>query len=123
MFLLLKYSLNSLKVESLLCSLCKAKDETYINLLYRCRKTSILWKQLQKFFSNTLNIPSISPQGIIFSFLYDTLEGKLILNHILLIFKNYLYKTRKNKNLTFNILKNLEILKILQKFKRKFKRQ
>ena len=25
-----------------LCSFCKAKDETYIHLFYKCRKTSIL---------------------------------------------------------------------------------
>ena len=28
------------------------------------------------------------------------------MNHILLIFKNYLYKARENKDLNFNILKN-----------------
>ena len=80
------------KVESLLwfnCdSFCKAADETYIHLFRRCRKTSILWRQLQEFFNTALDLPSISPQSTIFGFLDDALEHKLLLNLILLIFKN-----------------------------------
>ena len=77
------------KVESPLCSLCKAEDETYIPLFYRCRQSSILWRQLRQFFSAALDLPSISPQSVIFGFLDDTLEHKLLINNILLIFKNY----------------------------------
>ena len=94
------------KFESLLCSFCKAEDETYIHLFYRCRKISNLYRQLQEFFSAALNLPSISPESTIFGFLDDFLEHKLLLNHILLIFKNYLHKATENKNLNFNILKN-----------------
>ena len=94
------------KLESPLCSFCKAQDETFIHLPYICRKTSFLWTQLQEVFSTALDLPSISPQSAIFSFLDDVLEHKLLKNYILLIFKNYLYKTRENKDLNFNILKN-----------------
>ena len=35
------------KVESPLCSFCKAEDETYIPLFYRCRNTSLVsWMML-----------------------------------------------------------------------------
>ena len=94
------------KVESLLCSFCKAEDETYVNLFHRCRKTSILWRQLQEFFSMALDLPSILPQSAILGFLDDALDYELLLNHILLIFKSYIYKARENKNLNFNILQN-----------------
>ena len=94
------------KVESPLCSFCKAEDETYIHLFYRCTKTSILWRQLQEFFSTALDLPNILPQTAILGFLNDALEHKLLLNHILLIFKNYMYKATENKNFNFNILKN-----------------
>ena len=94
------------KVESLLCSFCKAEDETYINLFYRCRKSFILWRQIQEFLSAALDLPSISPESAIFGFLDDTLEHKLLINRILQIFKNYLYKAGENKDLNFNILKN-----------------
>ena len=94
------------KVESPLCSFCKAEDETYIHLFYRCRKTFILWRQLQEIFSTALDFPSISPHSAIFGFLDDAIEHKLLINYILLIFKNYSYKARENKDLNFNILKN-----------------
>ena len=94
------------QVESTLCSFCKAEDETYIHLFYKCRKNSILWRQLQELFSSALNLPNISPQSAIFSFLNDALEHGPLINHILLIFKNYSYKARENKDLNFNILKN-----------------
>ena len=94
------------KVESPLCSFCKAEDKTYIHLFYRCRKTSIFWRQFQEFFSTALDLPSISPHSAIFGFLDDALEHKRLINHIFLIFKNFLYKARENKYLNFNILKN-----------------
>ena len=40
------------------------------------------------------------------SFLDGALEHELLINRILLIFKNYLYKPRENKDLNYNILKN-----------------
>ena len=95
------------KVELPLCSFCKAEDETYMYLFYRCRKTSILWRQLQEFyFSTGLDLTGISPQSATVGFLDDALEHIVHLNHVLLIFKNYLYKARENKNLNFNIPKN-----------------
>ena len=61
------------KVESPLCSFCKAEDEIYIHLFYRCRKTSILWRQPQEFFSTALDLPSILPQSGILGLLDDDL--------------------------------------------------
>ena len=81
-----------------------------MQLFYRCRKTSILWKQLQEFFSTGLDLSDTFSwyftQGAIFEFLYDALEHKLLLNHILLIFKTNLCKAGENKNLTFDVFKN-----------------
>ena len=63
------------KVESLLCSFCRAEDKTYINFFHECsRKTSLLWRQLQEFFSTTLDLPIISMQSATFGFLDDALE-------------------------------------------------
>ena len=78
---------------------------TYISFI-GAEKTSILWRPLRQFFSTALDLPSISPQSAIFRFLDDALQHKLLINHILLILKNYLYETRKNKDLNFNILQN-----------------
>ena len=105
-FLWKKCSFILRRVESPLCSFCKAEDQTYIHIFYRCRKTSIFWRQLQELFSTALDLPSISPQSTIFGFLDDSSEHKILLNHMLLIFKKYLYKAGQNKDLNFNILKN-----------------
>ena len=94
------------KVESQLCSFCKGEDEPYIHLFYRCTKTSILWRQLQEFLVPFSIFPSISPLSAILDFLDDALQHKLLLTHILLIFKSYIYKASENKNLIFNMLKN-----------------
>ena len=50
-------------------------------------------------FSTAPDVSSILPQSAIFGFLDDALEHKLLLNYILLIFKNYLHKARENKGL------------------------
>ena len=47
-----------------------------------------------------------SPQSAIFGFLDAALEHKILINHRLLFFKNYLYKAREKKDLNFNISKN-----------------
>ena len=84
-------SLNSGKLNHHYVLSAKLKMKlTYISFVGRCRKTSILWRQLQEFFSTALDLPSISPQSAIFGFLDDALEHKLLINHLLLIFKNYL---------------------------------
>ena len=49
------------KIESPLCSFCKAEDETFMHLFDRCRKTSILWRQLKQFFTTAVDLPTISP--------------------------------------------------------------
>ena len=49
---------------------------------------------------------SISPKCAIFQFLDDTFKQKVLLNHILLIFKNYSYKAKESKNLNFDIIEN-----------------
>ena len=106
------------KIESQLCFSSKAEDETYIHLFHRCRKTSILWRHLQEFISTALNLPSVSPQSAaIFGFLDDTLEHKLLINHILIIFKIIYIKLEKTKILISTFLKTifqkLEILKLI----------
>ena len=69
-------------------------------------QTSISWRQLQELFSIALDLPDTLTQGANLGFLDDALEHNFLINHILLIFKNYLYKARECKDLNFNILKN-----------------
>ena len=94
------------KVGSPPFSSCKVEDENYNISCIGAKKTSISWTQVQSFFSTGLDIRSILPESAIFGFPDDDSEQKLVLNHILPIFKNYLHKARENKIFNFNILKN-----------------
>ena len=100
------------KVESPLCYSWKSEDKTHILFFYRCWKKPILLRHLLEIFNVGLDLASISPQSTTFGFVDDVLENKLLLNHILLIFEDYLFKPRKNKNLDINILKNKTLTKI-----------
>ena len=62
---------------------------------FTCTKTNFLWTQLQESFQNVLIIPPITPQSAIFGFIDHKVNYHLI-NHILLLFKYYVYKTREN---------------------------
>ena len=78
---------------------------TYISFI-GAEKLPFFGDNFRSFLYTALDLPSISPQSAIFGFLDDSLEHKVLLNHMLLIFKKYLYKARQNKDLNFNILKN-----------------
>ena len=60
--------------------------------------------QLQHSFQNILTIPPITPQSAIFGFIDHKVNCHLI-NHILLIFKYYVYETRENGSLDLKVLK------------------
>ena len=60
------------KVDSPLCSYCHSNDESVAHLLWECVHVSQLWSQLRVFFSTDLNLPPLSLQTAIFSFLAET---------------------------------------------------
>ena len=71
--------------------------------------------QLQHSFQNVLIIPQITPQISIFGFIDHKLKYHLI-NHILLIFKYYTYKTRENGSFNLKVLKrNVHKIKDIEK--------
>ena len=72
--------------------------------------------QLQQHsFQNALIIPPIIPQSTIFGFTDHKVNYHLI-NHILLVFKYYVYKTRENGSLDPKVLKrNIHRIKNIEK--------
>ena len=54
-------------------------------------------EKLVHYFRNTLHLPGISPQNAIFGFLRTDKETFEIKNSIRLLFKIYLYESRKIK--------------------------
>ena len=87
-----------------LCSFFMKEPESPIHFFHSCTKTTFLWTQLQYSFQNVLIIPSITLQNAIFGFT-DHKENYHLINHILLILKYYVCKSRENGPLDLKVLK------------------
>ena len=75
--------------------------ETPLHLFYNCTKAKLLWDQLKKFISNeTLSFPFLTPQSDI-----DLSDDYLLINHIILIYKFYIYNSRNRGYLNIEQLK------------------
>ena len=91
------------------------EPESPTHLFHSCTKKKFLRMQLQHSFQNLLIIPPITPQSTIFGFTDDKVNYHLM-NHILLICKYYVYKTRENGSLGLEVLKrNIHKIKNIEK--------
>ena len=98
-----------------LFSFCIEEPESPIHFFHSCTKANFVRTQLQYSFQNVSIIPPITPQNTIFGFTDHKVNYDLI-NHILLIFKYYVYKTRENESLDFKVLKrNIHKIKNIEK--------
>ena len=86
------------------CSFCKLNDETINHIYTNCTIVNNLWKQLRRFFSPLLELSDLTPQSAIFGFFDINNDSSLLINHILIIFKLYIYKARKNKKVDLKSL-------------------
>ena len=82
------------KVLCLLCFFCQSENETPIHLFHCCIKTNLFWYKLKKFLKVKIDLPVNTPQNAaIFGFLnYE--NNSDIINHLILIFKYYLFNSR-----------------------------
>ena len=76
-----------------LCSFCLASEETPDHLFSRCIITTSLWSELKLFFGGTIDLPDLIPQTAILGYL-NIDNDSIMINHQLLICKQYLYKSR-----------------------------
>ena len=104
------------KIDSPLCSFCEMIDETPLHLFYNYTKIKLLWSQLKEFISNeTLSIPSLAPQSSILGHI-ELSDDYLLINHLILIYKFYIYNSRNRGYPNIENLKQLLIkLKGLRK--------
>ena len=98
------------KLSCPLCCFCQSENKTPIHLFHGCIKTDSLWYKLKKFLKGKIDLPVK-----IFGFLnYE--NNSDIINHLLLIFKYYLFNSREHKKSRHEVLKK-EIVKISKIFK------
>ena len=77
-----------------LCSFCNSEVETPFHVFHDCAHTQNLWNQLQTYISENLVIPCLTPQSAIFDLIDTQQKNLVIINHLLLIFKLNVYKSR-----------------------------
>ena len=94
-----------------LCSFCKMEEEIISHLFYYCTHVQDIWNQVQIYFTDCFHFSQLTPQTAIFGFHNIDNDTFLIQNHILLLFKLYIYNARKHGFLSFNNFLN-EISKI-----------
>ena len=107
--MLLNKKLHILGIKSSpLCSFCNLCNETPLHIFYEWDSIKCLWSDLVHYLQNTLVLPILTPQTAIFGFLdctnsdYNFKKNKLLINHILLIFKLYLYRSREKQFIHIN---------------------
>ena len=93
------------KTESPLCTFCKIKDETPLHLFYECSQTQSLFSELQALYANKISLPAITPQSAIFG-ITEKIENCALINHLLLIFKFYIYNAKISGFLNIRLLKS-----------------
>ena len=73
-----------------------------------------LWLQLKTLLEPHLTLPFLNTKNALLGFYDNDLEHAVLVNHILLIFKIYVHRSRSNKALNINDLKEkmLEIDKL-----------
>ena len=99
-----------------LCSYCNANGELPIHLFLECNSTKSLWLQLNWHFHSDLRFPILTPQTSILDVFNDSVSNIHLKNHILLLFKLYIYKSRNKHRLNIHeLLANILNIKKLEK--------
>ena len=89
------------KATTRLCSFCDEVDETPQHIFSECQASLRLWDSITVFFNPVLTFPSLSPQSALVGFHCKNNGNILLINHLLLLFKVYVYRSRINKHLIF----------------------
>ena len=104
------------KVVSPRCSFYKLHDETTMYLFCDYLIVKRIWKQMKSVLSNNLNFLISTPQSAIFGFLDLYTNKHLTLNHLLLIFKIYIYNARATSYLNIShLLVPIKAIKLTEK--------
>ena len=87
------------KWTSPLCPFYKRSDETILHLFYDCNIILNLCSELDLFFKNEFALFDLTSQADFLGFLNVNSNGALIQNHLLLIFKIYIYNSKRSESL------------------------
>ena len=92
------------KVDSRLCLYCNEEEKMPLRLFYSCLKTKQLWNKLRQYLSQFIKIPHSTPQISIVE-IFENNQHSILINHLLLILKFYIFGARNTIQLNFDNLK------------------
>ena len=93
-------------VDSPLCSLCRAYNESIKHLFCTCTVTQRLWDQLRSWLYKVISFPILELKTVILGLPSETTSNYILINHIILLFKRIVFVKRKErKHIGFNRLK------------------
>ena len=105
-----------------LCSFCNLCDETPLHIIYECDCIKCLWSNLLQYFQNSLVLLTLTPQTAIFGFPdstnsdYNFKKNRLLINHILLIFELYVYRSKEKQFIHINnLIAEIKSVKAIEK--------
>ena len=94
------------KSQTSLCSFCSTYDEDPPHLFAECPETLALWASLKANLSPILELPELENKFALLGF-YEVAPDKIkLVNHILLLFKIYVYQARESGFLNLNALQS-----------------
>ena len=84
-------------IDSPLCSLCGAYNESIKHLFCTCTVTQRLWDQLRSCLYKVISFPTLEPKTVILGLPSETTSNYILINHIILLFKRFVFVKRKEK--------------------------
>ena len=105
-------------VQTPLCSLCKQEKETVIHLLCQCHVTRQLWCSLNGWLQGVLRLPPLEPVTAMLRSWDLKNEANVLLNHLMLLFKYFIYRFR-NMNTSVNLCHLQHFILLVQKVEQK----
>ena len=80
-----------------LCSFCLKEQETFTHLFLECSYSSNLWRELRRSLSPKLSLQNLNVKNLTVGFI-ENKSTHIIVNHILLLFKRYIYLPKLENN-------------------------
>ena len=74
------------------CSFCKGSYENVIHVFSEWNVIQKIWTKLGEWLSPELNLPALTPRNAILGILAKDAHLDLLLNHILILFKQGIYQ-------------------------------
>ena len=105
------------KIKAPLSSFCHSYDKTIKHIFLECICVKQLWNHLRLFLINNISVPILTSQTVIFGFI-NGIENSVykITNHIPLIFKLHVYKSRERGILELSrLIHEIKKVKLLEK--------